>query len=97
MNYIIRIGDRGYFGRKPWTPVPREEAFAFPTMKQARKTLNRLNGRLMKNESSEIEPRNADHPCGYVPASNEPCETCPRKITALYRCGLLQEAVKESE
>ena len=33
--------------------------------------------------------------CDYVPNSNEPCADCPRKITMLYRCGLLQEAAAE--
>lgn len=39
----------------------------------------------------------SDTPCDYVKDSNEPCSTCPRKITMLYRCGLLQEAAAESE
>lgn len=29
--------------------------------------------------------------CTYVKNSIEPCETCPRLITALYMCKLLQE------
>ena len=33
--------------------------------------------------------------CDYVPNSNQPCADCPRKITMLSRCGLLQEAAAE--
>lgn len=32
-----------------------------------------------------------DTMCSYVAGSIEPCATCPRKITALHSCGLLQE------
>ena len=35
--------------------------------------------------------------CEYVKDSNEPCENCPRVMTALYRCDLLQEIQKELE
>jgi hypothetical protein len=56
MKYVIKIGELGYFGDKPWTPVPREEAIVFDTMKKARRQQNRLNDRLMKDQRSEIEP-----------------------------------------
>jgi hypothetical protein len=32
--------------------------------------------------------------CTYKSNSNQPCKTCPRVISALYRCGILQE-IKE--
>ena len=35
--------------------------------------------------------------CDYKKNSNEPCKTCSRLITALYKCKLLQEAAKESQ
>ncbi len=56
MKYIIKIGELGYYGHKPWTPVPRDEAIVFDTMKKARRTQNRLNDRLWTDERSEIEP-----------------------------------------
>lgn len=37
-----------------------------------------------------------DAVCAYAPNSNQPCAECPRKITALYCCGLLQEGAKET-
>ena len=33
--------------------------------------------------------------CNYKENSNEPCETCPRLITCLYMCKLLQEINNE--
>lgn len=35
--------------------------------------------------------------CEYKKDSNEPCKDCPRVVTALYRCDLLQEIQKEAE
>lgn len=35
--------------------------------------------------------------CDYTAGSNQPCATCPRLISTLYRCGLLQEAARDSE
>lgn len=35
--------------------------------------------------------------CNYVKNSNEPCKTCLRLITTLYRCELLKEIAKEGE
>ena len=35
--------------------------------------------------------------CEYKKDSNEPCKDCLRVMTALYRCGLLQEIQKELE
>lgn len=55
MNYHIRIGSKGYYGKAPFRPVPLEEAVIFPTMKEARRVLNRLNARLMPADTSEIE------------------------------------------
>ncbi len=55
MKYVIKIGESGYYGHKPWTPVPRDKAIVFDTMKKARTAQNRLNGRLWKDERSEIE------------------------------------------
>jgi hypothetical protein len=54
MKYIIKLGD-GYYGTAPYTPMPKQDAVVFPTMKAARKQLNRLQGRLMKNTPSSIE------------------------------------------
>jgi hypothetical protein len=56
MKYVIKIGESGYYGQKPFIPVPRNEAIVFDTMADARKQQNRLNGRLWKDEFSEIEP-----------------------------------------
>lgn len=36
-------------------------------------------------------------PCDYIHDSNNPCTTCPKLITCLYMCGLLQEAAAEDE
>lgn len=55
-KYIIRLGDGGYFGAKPYTGMDRKDAHVFPSMKLARRQLNRLNGRLMKEGGAEIEP-----------------------------------------
>lgn len=35
--------------------------------------------------------------CKYKKNSNEPCKDCPRLMSALYRCGLLQEYLKETQ
>ena len=40
---------------------------------------------------------NTDPVCDYKPQSNTPCADCPRKISCLHRCGLLQEAAEETE
>lgn len=55
-TYVIRLNADGYFGELPYTPVPREKAIVFTSMKDARKQLNRLNGRLMKGGGATIEP-----------------------------------------
>jgi hypothetical protein len=44
-KHVIRIDDTGYFGSKPWTAVPKEEATQY-IMKDARRVLNRLRDRL---------------------------------------------------
>lgn len=33
--------------------------------------------------------------CTYKENSNEPCDSCPRRMTALHMCGVLQEIQKE--
>ena len=33
--------------------------------------------------------------CNYVDGSNKPCSNCPKKITYLYNCRLLQELSTE--
>ena len=35
--------------------------------------------------------------CTYIKNSIAPCETCPKLITALYICKLLQETIKKEE
>jgi hypothetical protein len=56
-SYVIRLNADGYYaGNRPYTAVPREEATAFSSMKDARRQLNRLQGRLMKDGQSSIEP-----------------------------------------
>lgn len=35
--------------------------------------------------------------CTYEKNSIKPCETCPKRITALHMCNLLQETKKELE
>jgi len=49
LKYIIRMSPKGYYGERAWTEGPREEAFIFDSMKDARRALNRLNGRLWKD------------------------------------------------
>lgn len=56
MKYVIKLSEAGYFGHIPYTPMPREKADVFDSMKDARRQLNRLNGRLMKKGNAEIEP-----------------------------------------
>lgn len=33
--------------------------------------------------------------CAYKQNSNQPCETCPRLMTTLYKCDLLKEFAAE--
>jgi len=33
--------------------------------------------------------------CGFRSDQLEPCETCPRKITAVHSCGILQDSLEE--
>ena len=35
--------------------------------------------------------------CTYVKNSNEPCKICPRRMTALHMCKLLQEIKQEAK
>jgi hypothetical protein len=56
-SYVIRLNADGYYaGNRPYTAVPREEATVLSSMKDARRQLNRLQGRLMKDGQSSIEP-----------------------------------------
>ena len=52
--YVIRISEEGYFGKKPYTPMPLEEATVFPSMKAARKQENRLRS-VLKYPNATIE------------------------------------------
>lgn len=36
-------------------------------------------------------------PCKYVSDSCEPCPGCPRLMSALYRCGFLQDTLHQAE
>ena len=57
MKYRIKIGKDGYYGTRPFVGVPKDEATVFESMKEARKTLNRLNGRLLKGQPrAAIQP-----------------------------------------
>lgn len=47
MNYVIKY-ENGFYGKKPWSPVPLKEAVIFDSMKRARRMQNRLNSRLLK-------------------------------------------------
>ena len=38
----------------------------------------------------------SDENCDYVADSLEPCKDCPRRLTALYRCELLKESLKQT-
>ena len=55
MEYIIRLSEKGYYGNIPYTPVEKEKAIVFKSMKDARRNLNRINGWLMKDGNAEIE------------------------------------------
>ena len=35
--------------------------------------------------------------CTYIKNSVNPCETCPRLISALHKCKLLQETIKSNQ
>lgn len=53
---VIRLNADGYYaGNRPYTAVPRDEATVFTSMKDARRQLNRLQGRLMKGGQASIE------------------------------------------
>lgn len=59
MRYIIKISKTGSFGyfdlHQPYTLADIKDATIFNSMKDARRQLNRLNGRLMKSYVSTIE------------------------------------------
>lgn len=48
LNNIER-GDGDYYGREPWRGVTKDKVIVFKTMKEARRSLNRLNGRLLRS------------------------------------------------
>ena len=50
----------------------------------------------MSEEPEELE-EDEDTGCTYVEGSIEPCENCPRRITALHMCKLLQEKGYEED
>lgn len=57
MKYVIRISEKGFYGKRAWTESPREEAIIFDSKKEASRQLNRLNGRLWKHgPGAMIEP-----------------------------------------
>jgi hypothetical protein len=57
MKYVIRISPKGFYGKKPWTEVPRNEAVIFDSKKDASRQQNRLNGRLWKHgPGATVEP-----------------------------------------
>lgn len=56
-SYVIRLNKDGYYAdNRPYTAVSRKEATVFSAMKDARRQLNRLQGRLMKEGHASIEP-----------------------------------------
>lgn len=48
-------------------------------------------------EMQEYFRKKSDKPCSYVAKSNKPCGSCPRLVTAMHRCNLLKETLKEAE
>lgn len=38
-----------------------------------------------------------DKICTYKPGTNEPCAECPRKMSTLYMCGVLQEIAASTQ
>ena len=39
---VIKLNEKGYYGTRPWIPVPLNEAVVFSSMKAARRQQNRL-------------------------------------------------------
>ena len=66
MTYLIKFSTGGYFSTQTgynWNSqnAPKDTAYVFNNMKEARKQLNRLNGRLLSkknNTFAEIVPGN---------------------------------------
>ncbi len=54
-KYVIRLNEKGYYGKLPFTPVPYDKAIVFDKKKDARRVLSKLNDRLMKSSVAEIE------------------------------------------
>lgn len=52
--YVVRLDDRGFYGKKPWTPVPKEEAIKM-NMKTARAKQNRFSSHNMGYAKATIE------------------------------------------
>jgi len=38
-----------------------------------------------------------EYPCGFKSTDEDPCKNCPRKITNLDRCGLLQDVFVDNK
>lgn len=54
-QYVIRLNSGGYYGTMPYTAVPKSKAITFHTMKDARASQNRLNGRLLTKSDNYAE------------------------------------------
>jgi hypothetical protein len=55
-SYVVRLDERGYYGKKPWTPVPLESAVRM-TSKQARKIQNWASSHNIGFDSAIVEHR----------------------------------------
>jgi len=53
-KYRIRLDENGFYGSLIWQSSPLDKARIYDTMKQARRTLNRLRDRFHYNKA-EIE------------------------------------------
>jgi len=52
---------------------------------------------IVTNNNTMEETETVNQECSFKKGDKEPCSNCPRKITALYMCKLLQEISEESE
>ncbi len=48
----------------------------------------------MTDQKNEEDSQDLLIGCSFT-GGDEPCENCPRKITSLYRCGILQDELKQ--
>ncbi len=55
-NYVVRLDERGYFGKKPWTPVSVELATPM-TAREARRIQNRMISHNRGFDQAVVEPR----------------------------------------